>query len=316
MRLIQVVKYTFCLVSMILTSLFALSLSGVSSSDVMIGNGLSKSLLAAGLFILVGCCIDFGKYLFWSERQRSHYYGVMALVLTGFSLLASCAFFLSAEFAAINNSRLVSVEYRALQERMSAVRQEIDHHERLLEKRLNSEYHRQWVEGEKNAERIRELKSSLIGLIELSSTAGKDTAMNEVPITRFFSVLGRLFGVSTETIRNLGYGLLALLLEVITLGAISLANSMRHDVLWADKETDDAIKPEASIDDSEQRRKIVNLSNDIIRGQVQPVIRRIKAAQYELDLDEIRQVLINLYMAGLIEKDARNSYKLADVTKL
>ena len=90
---------------------------------------------------------------------------------------------------------------------------------------------------------------------------------------------------------------------------------MRHDVLWADKETDDAIKPEASIDDSEQRRKIVNLSNDIIRGQVQPVIRRIKAAQYELDIDEIRQVLINLYMVGLIEKDARNSYKLADLSK-
>ncbi len=312
MRLIQIVKNTFCFVSMILTSLFALSLSGVSSSDVMIGNGLSKSLLAAGLFILVGCCIDFGKYLFWSERQRSHYYSVMALVLTGFSLLASCAFFLSAEFAAINNSRLVSVEYGALQERMSAVRQEINHHERLLEKRLNSEYHRQWVEGEKNAERIRELKGSLISLMALSSSVGKDTAMNEVPITRFFGILGRLFGVSTETIRNLGYGLLALLLEVITLGAISLANSMRQDVLWADKETDDAIKPEASIDDSEQRRKIVNLSNDIIRGQVQPVIRRIKAAQYELDIDEIRQVLINLYMAGLIEKDARNSYKLCD----
>ena len=313
MRLIQIVKYTFCLVSMILTSLFALSLSGVSSSDVMIGNGLSKSILAAGLFILVGCCIDFGKYLFWSERQRSHYYGVMALVLTGFSLLASCAFFLSAEFAAINNSRLVSVEYRALQERMSAVRQEINHHERLLEKRLNSEYHRQWVEGERNAESIRELKNSLIGLTELSSSAGKDAAMNEVPITRFFGILGRLFGVSTETIRNLGYGLLALLLEVITLGAISLANSMQHDVLLADKEADDAIKPEVSIDDSEQRRKIVNLSNDIIRGQVQPVIRRIKAAQYELDIDEIRQVLINLYMAGLIEKDARNSYKLCDI---
>jgi len=312
MRLIQIVKYTFCLVSMILTSLFALSLSGVSPSDVMIGNGLSRSLLAAGLFILVGCCIDFGKYLFWSERQRSHYYGVMALVLTGFSLLASCAFFLSAEFAAINNSRLVSVEYRALQERMSAVRQEIDHHERLLEKRLNSEYHRQWVEGERNAESIRELKNSLIGLTELSSSAGKDAAMNEVPITRFFGILGRLFGVSTETIRNLGYGLLALLLEVITLGAISLANSMQHDVLLADKETDDAIKPEASIDDSEQRQKIANLSNDIIRGQVQPVIRRIKAAQYELDIDEIRQVLINLHMAGLIEKDARNSYKLCN----
>lgn len=261
---------------------------------------------------MIGCCIDFGKYLFWSERHRSHYYGLMALVLTGFSLLASCAFFLSAEFAAINNSRLVSVEYRALQEKMTAVRQEINHHERLLEKRLNSEYHRQWDEGEKNAERIRELRSSLIGLIELSSTAGKGTAMNEVPITRFFAILGQLLGVSTDVTRNLGYGLLALLLEAITLGAISLANSMQRDVSLVDKEAEDNIKPEASVHDSEQRRKIVNLSNDIIRGQIQPVIRRIKAAQYELDIDEIRQVLINLYMAGLIEKDARNSYKLCD----
>ncbi len=309
MRLIQIVKYTFCAVSMILTSLFALSLSGVASSDVVIGNGLSKNLLAAGLFILIGCCVDFGKYLFWSERHRSHYYGAMALVLTGFSLLASCAFFLSAEFVAINNSQLESTEYRVLQERADAIRQEINHHERLLEKRLNSEFHRQWVEGEKNAERIRELKGSLVRLMELSSNAGKNTALNEVPITRFFAVLGRIFGVSIETVRNFGYGLLALLLEVITLGAISLANSMRREALCADKETADAIKPEASVDDSVQREKIVNLSNDIIRGQIQPVIRKIKAAQYELDIDEIRQVLMNLYLAGLIDKDARNSYK-------
>ncbi len=315
MRLIQIVKYTFCFVSMILTSLFALSLSGVASSDVMTGSGLSKILLAAGLFILIGCCIDFGKYLFWSERQRSHYYGAMALVLTGFSLLASCAFFLSAEFVAINNSRLESTEYRVLQERADAIRQEINHHERLLEKRLNSEFHRQWVEGEKNAERIRELKGSLIRLMELSSNAGKNTAMNEVPITRFFTVLGRIFGVNTETARGLGYGLLALLLEVITLGAISLANSMQHDVWVSDKESDDSTKSESTIDDSEQRRKMVNLSNDIVRGQIQPVIRKIKAAQYELDIDEIRQVLMHLYLAGLIDKDARNSYNLVDLSK-
>ena len=80
--------------------------------------------------------------------------------------------------------------------------------------------------------------------------------------------------------------------------------------MCADKATDDAIKPEASVDDSVQREKIVNLSNDIIRGQIQPVIRKIKAAQYELDMDAIRQVLMHLYLAGLIDKGARNSYKL------
>jgi hypothetical protein len=113
----------------------------------------------------------------------------------------------------------------------------------------------------------------------------------------------------------LGYGLLALLLEVITLGAISLANSMQHDVLAADEESDDSTSSESTTDDFEQRRRMVNLSNDIIRGQIQPVIRKIKAAQYELDIDEIRQVLMNLYLAGLIDKDARNSYKLTDLSK-
>lgn len=146
--------------------------------------------------------------------------------------------------------------------------------------------------------------------MDLSANAGRDTAMKEVPVTRFFATLGRVFGVSTEVVRNFGYGLLALLLEVITLGAISLANSMRHDDGVASKELDDST--ESSVDDSELRRKIVNLSNDIIRGQVQPVIRKIKAAQYELDIDEIRQVLMNLHLAGLIEKDARKSYKLHD----
>jgi hypothetical protein len=197
---------------MILTSLFALSLSGVSSSDVVVGNGLSKSILSAVLFILIGCCIDFGKYLFWSERQRSHYYGVIALLLTGFSLLASCAFFYSAEVVAINNSRLVSIEYRVLLERMDTVRQEINHYERLLEKRLNSEYHRQWEEGENDAVRIRELKDSLVVLMDESENVGREAAIKAVPVTHFFATLGRVFGVSKEVVRIFGYGLLALLL--------------------------------------------------------------------------------------------------------
>ena len=101
---------------------------------------------------------------------------------------------------------------------------------------------------------------------------------------------------------------------MITLGAISLANSIRCDDAVADKKFDDSTESKSLVDDFDLRRKIVNLSNDIIRGQVQPVIRKIKAAKYELDIDEIRQVLTNLYLAGLIERDARNSYKLPVVT--
>lgn len=311
MRLVQIFKYACCLVSMILTSLFALTLSGIMFTDEAFGSGVSKDMLTAGLFVLIGCCIDFGKYLFWYERKRSHYYGFVGLVLTVFSLLASGFFFISAESAAFNNSRLLSMEYRALQERMRAVRQQINYQERLLEKRLSSDYHQQWLEGEKNVERLHELKGTLANLIEVSTTAGRETAVKEVPITRFFTMLGQVIGVSIDTVRNIGYGVLALLLEVTTLGAISLANSIqRNDGLVDKKSENGSAKIESPGEDSELRKRIINLSNDIVLGKVQPVIRKIRAAQYELDIAEIRQVLMNLYLAGLIEKDTRKSYKL------
>ena len=297
---------------MVLTGMFSLSLSGFYFSDAVVDGGLNKSLLSACLFILIGVCIDFGKYLFWSERKRSYLYGVIALVLTGFSLLASCAFFLSSEFIEINKSRLVSMEYKAFQEKVDAVKQEINYHERLLEKRLNSEYHQQWVEGEKNAERIRELKGSLIKSMELSVDVGRDVAIQTVPITRFFTVLGRVFDVSTELVRNIFYGLLALLLEVITLGAISLANSVWRDERIVNTGTDNDTIIETTMDDPEARKKMACLADDIIQGRAQPVIRKIKAASYALNIDQIRQVLMNLYLAGVIEKDSRNSYKLTE----
>jgi hypothetical protein len=89
---------------------------------------------------------------------------------------------------------------------------------------------------------------------------------------------------------------------------------MQYDDAIVEKKFDNATESESSGDDPDLRRKIINLSTDIVRGQVQPVVRKIKAAKYELDIDGIRQVLMNLYLAGLIEKDARNSYKLHVVT--
>jgi len=41
------------------------------------------------------------------------------------------------------------------------------------------------------------------------------------------------------------------------------------------------------------------------------VLPRIKAADYGLGIDVIRQVLKGLYTAGVLEADKRNSYKLA-----
>lgn len=50
---------------MMLTGLFALLLSGVSLNVFSESEGFNKTAFLAVLFVLIGCCIDIGKYLFW-----------------------------------------------------------------------------------------------------------------------------------------------------------------------------------------------------------------------------------------------------------
>ena len=135
LRLVQITQAIFCLVSMILTSLFALSLSSVTVDALPDQEGWGKAVFLAVLFILIGCCIDIGKYLFWSQRQRSRYYGMLSLVLMVFSWLASCAFLVTSEHDLVRESQVRSDQYIALQLRIESTRQAIAFHERLLEKR-------------------------------------------------------------------------------------------------------------------------------------------------------------------------------------
>jgi|GEM_PF-1974723 len=53
------------------------------------------------------------------------------------------------------------------------------------------------------------------------------------------------------------------------------------------------------------------LTNDILKGNIPSVLRRIRAADYGLSIDVIRQVLKGSYAAWVLEADKRNSYKLA-----
>ena len=52
---------------------------------------------------------------------------------------------------------------------------------------------------------------------------------------------------------------------------------------------------------------MTQLSTDILNGKIPPVIRKIRAANYGLNLDEIRQVLKGLWEAGLLEM---NGYRI------
>ena len=230
LRLVQVTQAIFCLVSMILTSLFALSLSGVTVDTLPDQEGWGKAVFLAVLFILIGCCIDIGKYLFWSQRQRSRYYGMLSLVLMIFSWLASCAFLVTSEHDLVRESQVRSDQYIALQLRIESTRQAIAFHERLLEKRLGSAYHSQWKESETDLETIASLKSTLADLTEDSSNVGLETAAQAVPTTRFFAGVGQVLNIDPQVVSVMGYGILSLLLELSTLGMIGLARTLKSDL--------------------------------------------------------------------------------------
>ena len=313
LRLVQITQAIFCLVSMILTSLFALSLSGVTVDALHDQDGLWKALFLAALFILIGCCIDIGKYLFWSQRQRSPYYGMLSLVLMVFSWLASCAFLVTSEHDLVRESQVRSDQYIALQLRIESTRQAIAFHERLLEKRLGSAFHSQWKESEANLETIASLKSTLADLTENSSNVGLEAAAQTVPTTRFFAGIGQALNIDPQVVKVMGYGILSLLLELSTLGMIGLARNLKSD-LGGDYGAPG--EKETVIDNGEYeievKQKVAQLTSDILQGRIPPVLRKIKAAHYDLDLDVVRHVLRNLLDSGILEQDKRNSYKLRD----
>jgi|TARA_Y100000296_G_C5170596_1_gene257076 hypothetical protein len=301
LRLVQVTQAIFCLVSMILTSLFALSLSGVTVDTLPDQEGWGKAVFLAVLFILIGCCIDIGKYLFWSQRQRSRYYGMLSLVLMIFSWLASCAFLVTSEHDLVRESQVRSDQYIALQLRIESTRQAIAFHERLLEKRLGSAYHSQWKESETDLETIASLKSTLADLTEDSSNVGLETAAQAVPTTRFFAGVGQVLNIDPQVVSVMGYGILSLLLELSTLGMIGLARTLKSDLggdYDVQGETETVIQN--SEHEIEVKQKVAQLTSDILQSRIPPVLRKIKAAHYDLDLDVVRQVLRNLFDAGIL----------------
>lgn len=319
LRLTQVTQSIFCLVSMMLTGLFALSLSGVSLHVLSESEGFNKTLFLAVLFVLIGCCIDIGKYLFWAQRQHSIYFVVLGLTLMTFSWLASCAFFMSSEASLLQEAQTNTGEYVALQHKIESLTQEIYHHERLLDKRLSSTYHKQWEAGEGDADTIAKLRISLNVLIERLPSAGRENAAEQVPTAQFFKQVGEALNVSADTSRIIGYGVLSLLLEVSTLGMISLVRVFRADGKEGGRANSDA--KGAFIHNSDQlnltaQQAVIQLICDILSGEVPPVFRKLRTAEYGVDHSVIQQVLKNLHAIGLLEDGKRNSYKLREGLKL
>lgn len=295
---------------MSLTSLFALELSGFSIKEFedQILNG--EMLWLACIFILIGCCIDIGKYIFWLFRYQSLYYISLSMALMVFSWVASIAFLMSSESNLLENAQAQSVEYAASEQRINNITKEIEFQEKLLSNQLASSYHTQWEAGQENATHLSELRESLASVIESSSSAGEEVALDQVATTQFFIRLGEMLSVETNKVRFVGYGILSFLLEVATLGLISLTQSLRiieGNIMGAVLDTEST---SLSLN-SEVHQSVGRLVSDILSGKIQPVLRKIQSAKYGIEINHTRKLLKNLYEAGILEKDKRNSFKLA-----
>ena len=291
-----------------------MSLSGSDFDSVIETQDRAYAMFLAGLFVLIGCCIDVGKYLFWAKRQISQYFQALSLVLMVFSWLASCAFFISSEVRLLKETQQRSPEYVAIQQEISGLQKNIAIEERLLNKRLGSSYHKQWEQAQNSAARIAGFQAEIAEKQSALSQVGLPSAENQLETTKLFIALSHTLNISLDTARTFGYAVLALLLEVSTLGMISLAGAEKEAICLPNSRSDE---PEQQPDDDtvvdeEYRQKLAQLTFDILNGKVRPVLRVIKGADYDLRLDQIRAVLSGLYSAGILDTDIRNSYKLSE----
>jgi len=313
LKLIWFVQTVFFLVSMLLTGLFAMSLSGADFDSAMKTGESYQSIFMAALFILIGCCIDVGKYLFWVKRQISRYFKMLSLVLMVFSWLASCAFFLSSEMRLIKETQQRSPEYVSLQQEIDGLQKNIAIEEQLLNKRLGSSYHQQWEQAQNSAARIEKFHVEIAAKQSALSQVGLSSSVNQLETTKLFAAISHTLNIGLDTARTAGYAVLALLLEVSTLGMISLAGAEREvDSLLFPRPDEPELSPDddTAIDEA-YRQKLAQLTIDILQGKTRPVLRVIKSANYDLTLDQIRAVLRDLHTVGILDTDIRNSYKLS-----
>tara|TARA_R110002124_G_scaffold5786_11_gene36328 strand:- start:3519 stop:4484 length:966 start_codon:yes stop_codon:yes gene_type:complete len=314
LKLIWFVQTVFFLVSMLLTGLFAMSLSGADFNGVMKTSESDQAIFMPGLFILIGCCIDVGKYLFWVKRRISRYFKMLSLVLMVFSWLASCAFFLSSEMRLVKEMQQRSPEYVSLQQEIDGLQKNIAIEEQLLNKRLGSNYHRQWEQAQNSAARIERFQAEIAAKQSTLAQVGLSSSLNQLETTKLFTAISHTLNIDLDTARTVGYAVLALLLEVSTLGMISLAGAERetNGFLLSHPAEHEPLLDGDPVIDADCRQKLAQLTLDILNGKIRPVLRVIKSADYDLSLDQIRAVLRDLHSAGILDTDIRNSYKLSE----
>jgi hypothetical protein len=291
-------QYSLCLLSMLLTGIFCVEVAHSSSALQ------SVKVLSTVAMLVLGIGFDVSKYIFWHFHSQSKGYLYNCLALVIFSWSASVAFFMSSHQASIESSRIESQSYIALAREIKSIRNQIRQKTRILETRLNSQFHDQWDKAETLADSVRELEDVLKERIKALEHVGyADVYSNDnLETTSLFQSLSSLFDTSFKAIVFFAYGVLAFLIESCSLGVISLAATIK-----AQGQSSSILKnstKKKNYDSPEKlmtiNQKMLILRNAIISGETDPVIRRIRRSNYRLSEKNIRQVLVEMKADGLL----------------
>lgn len=202
----------------------------------------------------------------------------------------------------------------SLQQEIDGLQKNIAIEEQLLNKRLGSSYHRQWEQAQNSAARIERFQAEIAAKQSTLAQVGLSSSLNQLETTKLFTAISHTLNIDLDTARTVGYAVLALLLEVSTLGMISLAGAERetNSCLLSHPAEHEPLPDSDPAIDADCRQKLAQLTLDILNGKIRPVLRVIKSADYDLSLDQIRAVLSDLHSAGILDTDIRNSYKLSE----
>ena len=216
--LLVVIQYVLCAVSMVLTALFALSFS--TSSLGLPFSVPGEAIIAPVLMVVVGVSLDAIKYLFWGTG--TFHFQISSLVLVFFSWAASVAFFVTQDDAKVERARVNTPAYQAYLVEKNALEQQISQKAALVELKSNSQFHKQWQESERLSNELVILSEQLNQLLLDGGQIGFLQAKGQLTSSAFFDGIGRIANVPGETIRNVFFAVLALLLELGSIGMISL----------------------------------------------------------------------------------------------
>jgi len=324
-RLAGDLKYVMCallcLISMVLTGCFALSFGAVNS----ITDNNTFILWSPILLLAVGIALDLSKYIFWAVHNKKWHqaYKILAVILMLFSWMASVAFFITSEDEKIATYRKQTPDYLSYRTQLADLDRNIEAQNQLLKNRLSSRFHDQWDKGEIITQKIQGLQQQRKALIAKEQSIGIQDAYNHLVSLAFFNAIATMTNIDKNTVRNIFYAILALLIEICALGLIGVCRvdkkatpalapspSLLNQNAAPTEQTDNGQLSQISseiIEDAETSRLI----DDIKQGSVPPVFNQIKSLNYNLSQKAIRQTLQTLKETGVLKEGARRSLVLA-----